>query len=380
MHKTLLFIAVFAIPGIGISQYCNTGGPSSTADSNIESLSLVGASGSISYTGCPGVIGVEEYLAQTAFLDAGLNYTTNIQFGTCGGNFTGVGEAWIDYNQNFIFEASESIGTWSGNPPVSMSSFNFIVPAGAVGGQTRMRVIQQESGTIPIDPCAIFTWGSATDFSVFIQNGIDCSAYIGDDFSDPRMVSTVPFTESHDNTICYSNQNTVYNSPDVYYLVTPLTGINILEVSLCGSSFDTFLTATDVSGNPLAINDDHPTCGTQSQLSVDVNGLDSIYIIVEGWGFAMGPYEITINEGILGLNRLGKNNLSVYPNPSENTFQVGNDFRGTIKLIDGNGRQFLTKTIQPNEVIETGNLPRGFYMVHLISEGQQRFIQKLILK
>lgn len=378
MKKTLLFILAFASPTIGFSQYCSWGGPSNTADSNIESLSLVGSSGAISYTGCPGASGVEEYLAQTAFIDAGGNYTTNIQFGTCGGNYNGVGQAWIDFNQNFVFEASESIGTWSGLPPVSMSSFNFTVPTGAIVGQSRMRVIQEEGGAIPVDPCGSFTWGSATDFSVYIQNGIDCSAYIGDDFTDPRIVSAVPFSESHGNAICYSNQNTVYNSPDVYYLVTPITGISSLEVSLCGSSFDTFLTATDASGSPLAINDDYASCGTQSQLTFNVSGMDSVYVIVEGWGDETGDYDISINEGSLGLNSLDENRYVIYPNPSEHTFQVENNFQGTIELIDANGRQLMSKTIFPNEAIETSGFPRGFYMVHLISDGKQS-IQKLIL-
>ena len=92
MKKTLLFILAFASSTIGFSQYCNLGGPSNTNDSNIESLSLVGSSGAISYTGCPGLSGVVEYLGQTAFIDAGGNYTTNIEFGTCGGNYSGVGK------------------------------------------------------------------------------------------------------------------------------------------------------------------------------------------------------------------------------------------------------------------------------------------------
>ena len=219
MTKTLLLALIASFTLSANAQYCMTGGPSSTADSNIESLLLIGASGSISYTGCPGVAGVEEYLSQTAYLDAGSLYTVDIQFGTCGGNYTGNGEAWIDFNNDGLFDVSESIGTWSGAPPTTLTSFNFFVPSGATTGQSRMRVVQAENSSLPMDPCAAFTWGSMTDFSVYIQNGVDCSGFIGDDISDPRVVSSLPFSESHDNSICYSNQNTVYASPDVYYLV-----------------------------------------------------------------------------------------------------------------------------------------------------------------
>ncbi len=379
MTKLLLISTLISLPLASFGQYCVTGGPSSGADSNLESLSLAGVTGSISYTGCPSITGVEEYLAQTAFLDAGAFYTANIQFGTCGGNYGGVGEAWIDFNQNLIFEPSESIGTWTGIPPVSLSAFGFSVPAGAATGATRMRVIQQEGGTLPIDPCASFTWGSVTDFSIYIQNGIDCSAYVGDDFSDPRPVAAIPYTENYDNTVCYSNQNTVYNSPDVYYLITPLVGVSSLKISLCGSSFDTFLTVTDVSGSPIAINDDYAPCGTQSQLSINVNGADSLYVIVEGWGSAGGAYTINITEGTLALDDISLDKFNIYPNPTNSFFKITDNFSGGLKLIDSNGRVIINKTISASESIQTGNLKSGIYFVHLMN-NEQTSIQKLILK
>ena len=173
MIKKLLLL----IPSIGIglssyAQYCTSGGPTSTIDSNVESVVLNGASGSINYTGCPGVLGVEEVLTQSTTLNASNAYTITIQFGTCGGNFSGVGEAWIDYNLNNVFEASESIGTWQGIPPAAISVFNFTVPLGASNGATRLRVMQREGGTLPLDPCASFSWGSVTDFSIVIQGPI----------------------------------------------------------------------------------------------------------------------------------------------------------------------------------------------------------------
>ena len=74
------------------AQYCTSGGPSSTADSNIESVTITGTSGSINYTGCPGIIGLEQYTAQTVSLGQGNNFSLDVQFGTCGGNYTGAGE------------------------------------------------------------------------------------------------------------------------------------------------------------------------------------------------------------------------------------------------------------------------------------------------
>ena len=78
----------------------------STADSNIEGVNLTGDATNIAYTGCPGVLGVEDLTAtQSADVTAGSGYTANVGFGTCGGNYGGAGEAWIDWNQNDIFDS-----------------------------------------------------------------------------------------------------------------------------------------------------------------------------------------------------------------------------------------------------------------------------------
>lgn len=360
-----------------MNQYCNTGGPTSLLDSNIESLILTGESGSINFTGCPSVIGVQEHLTETVFLDAGANYTVNVLFGTCGNNYSGVGEAWIDFNLDGIFDVTESIGTWTGTPPSTISNLNFTVPAGATTGQSRMRVIQAESQTLPLDPCISFAWGSVTDFSIYIQNGIDCSGYIGDDETDPRLVNTFPFTENHDNSFCYTNQNLVYPSPDVYYLVVLAPSTGGLTISLCGSSFDTFLSVFDTQGNVLAINDDHPDCGIQSEISLSTIGHDSVYVIVEGWGTESGAYSINIGEETLGTLSLNEEQVSIYPNPTNNIFTVTN-FNGNLKIIDAEGRNVINQKITSGESIDVASFNKGIYFVQLF-DGYKYTTKKLII-
>ena len=98
-----------------------------------------------------------------------------VLFGTCGSNYSGAGEVWIDFDGNGTFDASESIGIWSGMPPATLQNFSFTVPATAVVGTHRISVIQEEGGATPLDPCASFNWGSVTDFSVNIVLGTNCA-------------------------------------------------------------------------------------------------------------------------------------------------------------------------------------------------------------
>ena len=124
--------------------YCTTGGPSSTADSNLESFNMTGDNAtSIAYTGCPGVTGVEDQTALMVDLSTGSSYSCDVQFGSCGGNYAGAGEVWIDFDGNGTFDASESVGTWSGTPPAALQTYNFTVPSGASPGVRGMRVMQQ---------------------------------------------------------------------------------------------------------------------------------------------------------------------------------------------------------------------------------------------
>ena len=379
MAKLLLTLAFFASSYLH-AQYCATGGPTSPNDSNIESVALTGDGGGISYTGCPGVLGVEEFFSQSVILGAGSNYSISIQFGTCGGDYAGAGEVWIDFNQNSIFESSESIGVWSGTPPTALSVFNFTVPGTATMGQTRMRINHQEGGVIPpLDPCASFTWGSSTDFIIDIQGGIDCTGYTGDVASDGRPVNTYPFSETYSNSICYSNQNPVYNSPDVYYLLTSFSSLSSLEVSLCGSGFDTFVTVTDAQGTAIAINDDSPNCGSQSEVTISTAGHDSLYVIVEGWNNEIGTYTLNIGQGTLSVDALDKSNFSIFPNPASSTVFFEGTQGGLLTLIDSRGEIVKSLNISDKQEIDVSDLATGIYIFKFQTESSVS-VQKLMIK
>ena len=175
----LPFLLVMSSPLAGISQYCTVAGPSSANDSNIGSVSLIGETTSISYTGCPGVIGVEDQTAQVADVIGGNTYSVDLVYGTCGGSYANAAEVWIDFNGNQTFDANESIGTWVGTPTSPSVTNTFTVPSNALDGTHRIRVMQHEGGALPLDPCGTFIWGSVTDFSITISGGSSCLPVTG---------------------------------------------------------------------------------------------------------------------------------------------------------------------------------------------------------
>ena len=107
--------------------------------------------------------------------------TTNNQIsvgkGFNGSTFSEGVTAWIDFNRNGIFEASEIIFTSAASTTTPVTG-TFTVPAGAYAGglNTRMRVIM-EFASQPNDPCSDITFGEIEDYAVkLLPNNITCNA------------------------------------------------------------------------------------------------------------------------------------------------------------------------------------------------------------
>jgi hypothetical protein len=379
--KKLLFFTLTILSFSVFSQYCTTSGPTATADSNVKKVRIIGVGDSISYNyTCPGIIGLLNLTSYSTTLNAGSNYILQVQYGTCGGNYLGYGQVWIDFDHNETFDAWESVGTWNGTPPVAITNHNFSIPVNAQNGPTRMRVIQREGAnqTFPLDPCASFTWGSAMDFTINIQNGIDCSAYAGDEMADAIPVTTLPFIDTRNSSFCYSNQNYVYNSPDVYYALNPNPMMNSITASLCGSTFDTFLSVVDATGNVIAYNDDDPSCGNQSALTFSTSTVGLCYLVVEGWGAAAGDYTLTINASYLGLEDETKDLLKIYPNPAKSNLTI-EGLEGQLTIFAINGEKVMDATVFNKTTLDISQLTSGFYTLSFVANSMQ-FTKKLTIE
>ena len=115
----------------------------------------------------------------TCDLVAANSYTVNVTVGTWGTQ--GIA-AWIDYNDNNIFEATEligstatTIGTGTGGTPIPANhtaSFTINLSCTPPLGTHRMRVrdVYNLNGPL-IDPCAVYTWGETEDYMVNVISG-----------------------------------------------------------------------------------------------------------------------------------------------------------------------------------------------------------------
>lgn len=81
-----------------------------------------------------------------------------------------------------------------------------------------------------------------------------------------------------------------------------------------------------------------------------------------------------------GLNPLIDNSdIQLFPNPASDNFRIiGLECKATLKLVDINGKEIITRQVTNNESVSIKNLPKGLYIVKLIT--QHGIIEKKILR
>ena len=106
-------------------------------------------------------------------LYTGTNYSLAVTVGQCNGfAYSGYVGVWIDYNQNGVFtDPGENVylsssTTFSVSGTTVSPPFGVTIPAAALSGKTRMRVIAKES-SVPT-PCGTFGYGEVEDYTLLI--------------------------------------------------------------------------------------------------------------------------------------------------------------------------------------------------------------------
>jgi hypothetical protein len=112
----------------------------------------------------------------TTALTAGTAYTLTVGAGTWSGTGNNIA-AWIDYDQNGVFDAAEKLGelTNLGASPAT-GTINFTVPVTANNGTLRFRV-REAYATTSITPCTNASFGETEDYLVTMSGGLDPLTY-----------------------------------------------------------------------------------------------------------------------------------------------------------------------------------------------------------
>jgi hypothetical protein len=121
----------------------------------------------------------------------------------------------------------------------------------------------------------------------------------GEGFGDAFPIASLPFSDAGSTCDNFDDITLLtcgysYYSPDVVYSYVPAAS-GTIDISLCGSGYDTMLGVYNSGLVEVACNDDF--CGLQSQLNgVPVTAGSVIYIVVDGYYGSCGSYVISVTE------------------------------------------------------------------------------------
>lgn len=158
----------------------------------------------------------------TTTLTRNAPYSITIQGGTYadGDHYA----AWIDYDQDETFEASEKLGEFSTSGAGETQQIAFTVPAGATLGNTVLRVrgvYHNEGEPVPTDACYNYAFGETEDYGISIINGggttlcvpTSANGTVDGDYVNAVILNTIENTESGGTTApTYSDLRTQHNT------------------------------------------------------------------------------------------------------------------------------------------------------------------------
>jgi GEVED domain/Fibronectin type III domain/Secretion system C-terminal sorting domain/Bacterial Ig-like domain (group 2) len=163
--------------------YCTPVTSSGCTDGDVIARVILNTLDNNSGTGCPsGLLGYSDYTANpllTTTLQAGTSYGCTVYAGQYSEGYA----AWIDYNDNGVFETSERIGysngqvTGSGSVGVlgSSATFPIVLLCNPPLGQHRLRVRAMfATNGSAVTPCGNNTFGETEDYVITISAADPC--------------------------------------------------------------------------------------------------------------------------------------------------------------------------------------------------------------
>jgi hypothetical protein len=174
--------ATVNITGVGasaLSTYCSST-PQYNSYSIIELVNLNGDSYSIN-NNTSGICGTyNDYTTLSADVTPGNSYSLDLNLGTCHPQqaWVDIANVFIDWNIDGDFDDSgELVGQISPTQSPSVNLINFTVPNNAIPGQSRMRIVSQNSDFQPTNQAGacdynVAYFGETEDYTIVISGSV----------------------------------------------------------------------------------------------------------------------------------------------------------------------------------------------------------------
>jgi serine protease len=292
--------------------------------------------------------GYQFFESITTSLDTGATYTITVAPGFNGFEFTENFNAWIDFNQNGIFESNESILSGASNMEISNT---FTVP-GVPLGETRLRVSMNFSS--PMGSCSVFSFGEVEDYCIRLSPGeIPCNIPEVLDTVNVTMTSAGIYWDSVQTSVGYILRLRPLGAPD-WEIETPVVGNSYVFNTLSACS-EYEINLITICQNKLS-DEGHLVFKTACSSSIDhESGISALRIF---------PNPFTNSPSLeFTLEQSGMYHVHSY------------DGRGT--LIQSEQRTFVSG-VNSFQINYFDHMPAGLYLINLTGEDGRTATIRLV--
>jgi hypothetical protein len=254
LHKKLILLIALFYSSITVSaQYCTPFYTTGTGFGDYINGVTCNTISNLGTGGAPSPYYTDYSASFFTGLQQGQTYSITVQVGSYNsGNSVA---AWIDYNQNFIFDPTEKImQSPSGIPSFGSYTGTFTVPATALPGSTKLRV-REVFVNYNIDPCNQATYGETEDYGInFAPTSSQDIAVFALNY--PRVGCGAPFTDSVKVTVINTGYDSIFNFNLGYDINnTSYTGIDNITAIIAPSATYQHTFSTMGTFDSLGIND-----------------------------------------------------------------------------------------------------------------------------
>lgn len=380
--------------------YCTPTAQTGTSDGDFINAVQLGSINNTNSGGTSAPAYTDFSATHATNLQRGMEYTVNIQGGSYQPDHYA---AWIDYDQDEIFEASEKLGEFTTNAAFQTQPITFTVPMAAALGGTRLRVrgvyhLTNPAEPSPTDPCYNYVYGETEDYGITITGagGTYCTPTSTQGTSDGDFINAVQL-QGINNTNTGGTSGPTYTNYSASHSTTLGRG-DAYSLSVQGGSYqpdhyaawidydqdNTFEAyeklgefTTNATFQTQPINFTVPANATLGATRMRVRGVYHLTNPVEPsptdpcYNYVYGEtedYGITITTST-AVEAEGARYIALYPNPATDAFTLvlDDDRPAMLSIVDMQGRIFAERMVQGfRNTVALDGLATGTYLVRIL--------------
>ncbi len=389
--------------------YCVPSSTNGTADGDFVNSVVLGSINNTN-SGGAGQPTYSNFTGQwSTSLQRGNTYTITVQSGTYQPNALA---AWIDYDQNQAFAASEKLGEINTTVSGQTTNFTFTVPMGATLGTTRLRVRSVFVNTgepNPADPCFNYAWGETEDYGITITgagagvciptslngtsdgdfiNGVSLGSIVNTNSGAVDGPTYTDYSGVYNTTLVRGSSYTITIQGGTYFPDQYAAWIDLDQNNVFAASEKLGEWTSNAVGQTQGITFTVPVGAALGSTRLRVRGVyhntgepsptDPCFDYA--WG-ETEDYSVTITT-TTGLGSVEGSLFAVFPNPASDrvTVQLPDEAPAYMELFDMQGRRVDDRVLQGSRTdVPVHGLAAGHYVVRIVQDGEQGVLRLEVL-